>query len=162
VTPTPQEPTYAVVMSRGHGRIERIIVESVNRTRYGCTVGGLTYLSYAIPRGEAPTDAQVAAVRRVVGQLLAEGRLVERVMLGTDRYLLPATAPVPRSRPRGLSARNAARNVAPQQALQCVACDLRWISEEYAPHRLCWSCGEPGQPARLVSAGRHRPAQERQ
>jgi hypothetical protein len=125
--------------------VQRIILQSVNGTRYGCTVPQLAYVAFGIDRNNGPTEAQIATVRRVVGRLLQEERVVERVMLGTDRYILPATPPV--SRPRQRRARDT--DLMSQQTLQCVDCDLRWMSEEGAPHRLCWSCGEPGKPARL-------------
>ena len=117
-------------MSRGHGRLQRIIVQTVNGTRYGCTVRQLAYATHG--REIDPTESQLAAVRRAVDRLLEAGRVVERVMLGTDRYILPANPSV------------ATR----QRILQCLACDLRWVSEERAAHPHCWSCGQPGRPAR--------------
>lgn len=122
-------------MSRGRGRLQRLILESINATRYGCTVRQLAYQIYAVHRGDTPTDAQLLAVEQAVERLRADERVVERAMFGTERYLFPATAPMPRS---GLT-------------LECLDCDLQWVSEEGAPHRLCWSCGEPGTPARLRS-----------
>jgi hypothetical protein len=117
-------------MSRGHGRLQRIILQTVNSTRYGCTVRQLAYATYG--REIDPTEAQLATVRSVVDRLLEAGRVVERVMLGTDSYILPAK---PHMATR-------------QQILQCLKCDLRWASEERAPHPYCWSCGRPGLPAR--------------
>lgn len=133
-------------MSRGHGRIQRIILESVNGTRYGCTIRQLAYRAYGVARLEVPTEAQLVAVRRAVRRLVDEGRVLERVMFGTDRYIVAATPPVPRPRTRV--------NLAVRQVLQCRACDLRWVSERSAPHRLCWSCGEPGTPARRAPSRR--------
>jgi hypothetical protein len=132
-------------MSRGHGRVQRIILQCVRSTRYGCTIVELAYLAYGIRRLEAPSDAQLAVVRRTVARLLDEERVVERTMFGTDRFILPATPTVSPTKQRRWSA---GFDIANQQTLQCVDCDIRWVSEEFAPHRLCWSCGEPGQPAR--------------
>jgi hypothetical protein len=117
-------------MSRGHGRLQRIIVQTVNGTRYGCTIRQLAYATYG--REIDPTEAQLATVRSVVDRLLEAGRVVERVMLGTDRYILPA-------RPH-MATR--------QRIRQCLDCNLRWVSEERAAHPHCWSCGQPGRPAR--------------
>lgn len=123
--------------------MQRIVLESVNGTRYGCTVRQLAYLTYGIGRGDAPTEAQIASVHRAVRRLLAEERVVERVMFGVDRYILPAEPRAPRPK-----LRRTANGIDPmrRQALECRDCNLRWVSEEGAPHRLCWSCGEPGQP----------------
>src|SRR5258706_16409304 len=90
-------------MSRGHGRMQRIILQSVHGTRYGCTITQLAYLTSGIARMDGPSEAQVAAVRRAVGRLLREERVVERVMFGTDRYILPATPPASRPKQRRLS-----------------------------------------------------------
>ncbi len=144
--PAPVE-DYAVAMSRGHGRVQRIILESVNGTRYGCTIPQLAYRAYGINREDGPSEAQIAAVRRAVSRLLQEERVIERVMFGSDRYILPARPPT--SRPKTRRSTTSGADFANQQTLQCVDCDLRWVSEEGAPHRLCWSCGEPGKPARL-------------
>jgi len=119
-------------VSRGHGRQERIILQTVNGTRYGCTVRQLAYAAYGPDRGDGPSETQLAAVRRIVDRLLREERVVERVMLGTDRYILPARPSVATT----------------QQMLQCLDCDLRWVTEEHAPHPHCWSCGRPGLPTR--------------
>ena len=73
------------------------------------------------------------AIGLVCGDPEAE---VERVMFGTDRYILPANTPA------------SSAGLANQETLQCVDCDVRWVSEQGAPHRCCWSCGEPGRPAR--------------
>lgn len=135
---------YGVAMGRGHGRLQRIILQSVHGTRYGCTIAELAYLTYGIGRTDGPSGAQIEAVRRAVDRLLQEERVIERVMFGTDRYILPATPPASRPKRRRLST---GTDLASQQTLQCVACDIRWVSEERAPHRLCWSCGEPGKPA---------------
>ena len=112
-------------------------MEAVNATRYGCTIRSLAYGIYGID----PTEAQLLTVRRAVEDLIAAERVVERVMLGTERYILPAIAPVPRTE------QPAAAPSARQHMLQCLDCDLRWVSEEGAPHPLCWSCGQPGTPA---------------
>lgn len=117
-------------MSRGRRWLRRIILQSVNTTRYGCTVRQLVYLSYGAGGEDGPTDAQVSAVDREVRRLLDEDRVVERSVFGTERYLFPAWPAVLGPEP---------------PMLQCVECDLRWHSEEGAPHLLCWSCGEPGQ-----------------
>ena len=138
--------TYAVAMSRGHGRVQRIILQSVSSTRYGCTIRQLAYLAYGIDREDGPSEAQTAAVRRAVGRLLQEERVIERVMFGTDRYILPANPPASRPRQRRSTT---STGLTDQQTLQCTDCDIRWVSEERAPHRLCWSCGEPGKPARV-------------
>jgi hypothetical protein len=123
-------------MSRGHGRMQRIILQAVHATRYGCTVRQLAYLT-SVGRGDdGPSEAHVGAVDRTVRRLLDEERLVERSMFGTERYLLPASPAMPTS--------------PGSQTLQCEACDLQWVSEEGAPHRLCWSCGDPGQPVRAL------------
>lgn len=142
--------TYAVAMSRGHGRVQRIILQSVNSTRYGCTISQLAYLTYGIDREDGPSEAQTAAVRRAVGRLLREERVIERVVFGTDRYILPSTprASGPRQR------RSTSTGLSDQQTLQCTDCDIRWVSEERAPHRLCWTCGEPGKPARIYARRR--------
>ena len=116
--------------------MERIILQSVNSTRYGCTVTQLAYLVHGLGRGDGPTPAQLTAVRRAVDRLLAEERVVERVMLGTDRYILPASPSVRLD----------------HETLQCLDCDTRWVSEEGAPHPNCWSCGEAGRPAPSVAA----------
>jgi len=130
-------------MSRGRRRLRRIILQSVNGTRYGCTVRQLAYLSYGVGRENGPSDAQLSAVDREVRRLLDEDRVVERTMFGTERYLLPALPPM----------------VGPEPTtLQCIECDLRWVSEEGAPHLLCWSCGEPGENVKPSSG---RPSRER-
>ena len=123
-------------MGRGNGRLERIILQSVNGTRYGCTITQLAYLAHGTGREDGPSEARLAAVRRAVSRLLQEERVVERVMFGTDRYILPANTPA------------SSAGLASQETLQCVDCDVRWVSEQGAPHRCCWSCGEPGRPAR--------------
>jgi hypothetical protein len=123
--------------------MQRIILQSVHGTRYGCTIAQLAYLTHRVSGPDGPSEAHVAAVRRAVGTLLREERVVERVMFGTDRYILPATPPAP-----GPRQRRSTTDLTNQQTLQCVDCDIRWVSEEGAPHRLCWSCGEPGRPAR--------------
>src|SRR5262245_46928270 len=120
-------------MSRGHRRLLRIVLQTVNATRYGCTVRQLAYTSYGASGGDGPSEAQMSAVNRVVRRLLDEQRVVERTMYGTERYLLPASPPAPGPGPR---------------LMQCLDCDLRWVSEEGAPHILCWKCGEVGQPVR--------------
>jgi hypothetical protein len=132
-------------MSRGHGRVQRIIMEAVNETRYGCTIRSLAYRVFGGDREQGPTEAQLETVRRAVDELIAEERVVERIVLGTERYILPAIAPVPRS---DQVRTPAAAQLARQHILQCLDCDLRWVSEEGAPHPLCWSCGRPGTPAR--------------
>jgi hypothetical protein len=142
---------YAVTVSRGHRRVQRIILQSVNSTRYGCTVPQLAYATYGIDRKDGPGEAHIAAVRRAVDRLLQEERVVERVMFGTDRYILPATPPASRPKQRRATT---GTGLTSQQTLQCVDCDIRWVSEERAPHRLCWSCGEPGKPARLYARKR--------
>ena len=142
---------YAVPMSRGHRRVLRIILQSVGTTRYGCTISQLAYLTFGIDREDGPSEAQTAAVRRAVSRLLQEERVIERVMFGTDRYILPATPPV--SGPRHRRSRTST-GPADQQTLQCIDCDIRWVSEERAPHKLCWSCGEPGKPARVYARRR--------
>ena len=124
-----------------------MILQSVNSTRYGCTIRQLAYLTHGIDREDGPSEAHIAVVRRIVSRLLQEDRVIERVMFGTDRYILPAMPAV--SRPKRRSTTGA--DPANQQALQCVDCDIRWVSEEGAPHRLCWYCGEPGKPARLYA-----------
>jgi len=133
-------------MSRGHGRLQRIILQSVSGTRYGCTISQLAYLSYGIGREDGPSEAQIATVRRAVSRLLGEERVIERVMFGTDRYIMPANPPASRPKHRRSATSSGVTN---QQTLQCVDCDIRWVSEEGAPHRLCWSCGEPGKPAKV-------------
>jgi hypothetical protein len=130
-------------MSRGRRRLRWLILQSVNRTRYGCTVGQLAYHCYDIDREAGPTEAQLAAVDRAVRRLLDDGDVVERAMLGTQRCLFPASPAVPGSA---------------QRLLACLDCDLVWVSEEGAPHPLCWSCDEPGQPVRLRKS---RPAPTR-
>src|SRR5215475_14584 len=118
-------------MSGGRRRLERLVLESVNGTRYGCTVGQLAYLAGGAGRDDdGPTEADRSAVDGVVRQLLDEGRIVERTMLGTERYLFPAAVAAPGPAPR---------------TMECTACDLRWVSEDGAPHPLCWSCGQPGR-----------------
>jgi hypothetical protein len=112
--------------------LRRLILQCVNSTRYGCTVSQLAYLIYGVGRGDGLSDAQVAAVDRAVRRLLDDERVVERAMLGTERYLFPAS-PVMRG--------------SALQTLECLDCDLRWVSEQGAPHLHCWSCGEPGKPA---------------
>jgi hypothetical protein len=125
--------------------VQRIILQSVNATRYGCTIRQLAYLTFGTDREDGPSEAQIAAVRRAVSRLLRDERVIERVMFGTDRYILPATPPASRPKRRRSTAGADHMN---QQTLQCAECDTRWVSEEGAPHRLCWSCGEPGKPAR--------------
>jgi hypothetical protein len=132
-------------MSRGHGRVQRIILESVNVTRYGCTVRQLAYRTYGVGRLDTPTESQLVAVRRAVRRLLAEERVVERTVFGTDRYIFAAT---PRERRPHRPRPSNATDLTQRQTLQCVDCDLRWVSEQGAPHRLCWQCGEPGTPTR--------------
>ena len=125
--------------------MQRIILQSVNGTRYGCTIAQLAYLIYGSDHQDGPSEAQIAAVRNAVSRLLQEERVIERVMFGTDRYILPASPAASRAKQRRSTASTALTS---QQTLQCVDCDIRWVSEEGAPHRLCWSCGEPGKPAR--------------
>jgi hypothetical protein len=137
-------------MSRGHGRVQRIVLESVNSTRYGCTVRQLAYLTYGTGRNDAPTEAQIVSVQRAVRRLLAEERVVERVMFGDARYILPAAPRAPRPKRRRTAK---GIDLMQRQALECRECDLRWVSEEGAPHRLCWSCGEPGKPTARRSRG---------
>jgi hypothetical protein len=132
-------------MSRGRGRVQRTIMEAVNETRYGCTIRSLAYRVYGGDREQGPTEAQLEVVRRAVDELIAAELVVERVVLGTGRYILPAIAPVPGS---DQVRTPAAAQLARQHILQCLDCDLRWVSEEGAPHPLCWSCGQPGTPAR--------------
>lgn len=124
-------------MSRGRGRLRRIILQSVNATRYGCTVRQLAYLSYGGDDG--PSEAHMSLVDRAVRRLLDEDRVVERTMFGTERYLLPASPAVRGAEPT---------------ILQCLDCDVRWVSEEGAPHLLCWSCGEPGSLSSKISRDR--------
>jgi hypothetical protein len=112
--------------------LERLILECVNNTRYGCTIGQLAYLAGGAGN-DGPSEADRSAVGRVVRRLLDDGRIVERTMLGTERYLFPASVGAPGPAPR---------------TLECTACDLRWVSEEGAPHPSCWSCGEPGRSAK--------------
>ncbi len=132
--------------------MQRIILQSVSDTRYGCTISQLAYLTYGIDRNhDGPTEAQIAAVRRAVSRLLQEERVIERVMFGTDRYILPANPPVSRPKQRRSTT---STGLAIQQTMQCLDCDIRWVSEEGAPHRLCWSCGEPGKPARAYARKR--------
>jgi hypothetical protein len=117
-------------MAMGRRRLRRIILQSVNATKYGCTLRQLVYLSYGRGGEDGPSEAQIAAVEREVRVLLDEDRVVERAVFGTERYLLPAW-------PAALTSEST--------AMQCLDCDLRWVSEEGAPHLHCWSCGEPGQ-----------------
>jgi hypothetical protein len=87
----------------------------------------------------------MSRVDRAVRRLLDDGRVVELTMFGTERYLLPAV--------------RALRGAEPT-TLQCLDCDLRWVSEEGAPHPLCWSCNEPGQVVKPWSSragGRRSP-----
>jgi hypothetical protein len=116
-------------MSAGRRRLRRLILQSVKGTRYGCTRGQLAYQVYGIDRGDGPSEAHLWAVDQAVARLLDDGLVVERTMLGTQRYLFPASPSM-----LGSGART----------LQCLDCDLLWVSEEGAPHLLCWSCGEPG------------------
>jgi hypothetical protein len=120
-------------------RLQRLILESIDSTRYGCTVGQLAYLACGVGRDGGPSEAHLRAVDREVRRLLDTGRVIERTMLGTERYLFPATAAEPGPAP---------------SALECVQCDLRWVSEEGAPHPLCWSCDQPGRPAKARTARR--------
>jgi hypothetical protein len=145
---------YADSVSRGHGRVQRIILQSVSSTRYGCTITQLAYLTYGTDRMDGPpSEAQIAVVRNAVSRLLQAERVIERVMFGTDRYILPANPRASRHQQRRSTTRDTPTN---QQTLQCVDCDIRWVSEEGAPHRLCWSCGEPGKPARPYARRRAR------
>jgi hypothetical protein len=121
-------------MSRGRRRLRRLILQSVNSTRYGCTVGQLAYRCYDLGWEAGPTEAQFAAVDRAMRLLVDDGHVVERTMLGTQRCFVPASPAVPGSA---------------QPMLACLGCDLFWVSEEGAPQPLCWSCDEPGQPVRL-------------
>jgi hypothetical protein len=148
--PRPEHLALHWGVSRGHGRVQRIILESVNSTRYGCTVRQLAYQTYGIGRLDAPTESQLVAVRRAVRRLLAEERVVERTVFGTDRYIFPAT---PRERRPNRPRPSRGANLMQRQTLQCLGCNLRWVSEQGAPHRLCWQCGEPGQP---ISTHRRR------
>ena len=115
-------------MSRGHRQLQRLILQSVRNTRYGCTSGQLAYLTYG-GREDAPSDSHRAAVDRAVRRLLDEHVVVERSMLGTERYLFPAVVAAPAATP---------------DIRQCLTCDVRWVSEAGAPHVCCWSCGQPG------------------
>jgi hypothetical protein len=117
-------------MTIGRRRLRQIILQSINATKYGCTVRQLVYLSYGPGGEDGPSEAQIAAVHREVRRLLDEDLVVERAVFGTERYLLPAWP---------------AAATSESVAMQCLDCDLRWVSEEGAPHLLCWSCGEPGQ-----------------
>lgn len=103
----------------------------------------LAYRSFGAAGGDGPSEAQMSAVDREVRRLLDEGLVVERSMFGTERYLMPA-AP-------------AAVGPAPT-TLQCLDCDLLWVSEEGAPHPDCWSCGKPGL---VVVLRPRRPARQR-
>ena len=125
--------------------MQRIILQSVKGTRYGCTIVQLAYLIYGSNHQDGPSEAQIAVVRNAVSRLLQEERVIERAMLGTDRYILPASPAASRAKQRRSTASAVCRQ---PQTLQCVDCDIRWVSEEGAPHRLCWSGGEPGTPAR--------------
>src|SRR5262245_7940645 len=80
-------PDYGRTMSRGRRRLRRLILQTVNSTRYGCTVGQLAYQCYDVGREAGPTEAQLAAVDRAVRLLLDDGRVVERTMLGTQPCL---------------------------------------------------------------------------
>ena len=46
-------------MSRGHGRLQRVILNTVNGTRYGCTVPQLAYVTYGI---DQPTEVALPYV----------------------------------------------------------------------------------------------------
>jgi hypothetical protein len=116
-------------MSRGHGRVERLILEAVgSSSRHGSTIEGLVWRCYP-----EPTEAQVEAVRRAVARLIAEGRLIEQS--GFYGHRISAAAP-PKPRTAHATAEGGWR--------QCVPCEVQWL-EEHASG--CWSCGSPGVPA---------------
>jgi hypothetical protein len=119
-------------MSRGHGRLERLILEAVgSSSRHGSTLQGLVWRCYP-----EPTQAQVEAVRRAVDRLIAEGRLMEQSGFYGHRI---STAVAPKPRP--------AIAMPEDGWLRCIPCEVQWLGEESAT---CWSCGSPGIPGGIV------------
>jgi hypothetical protein len=115
-------------MSRGHRRIERVILEAVgSSSRHGSTIDALVWRCYP---GEEPTEAHRVAVQRALRRLIAQGRLIEQSGF-YGRHISPAVAPKPRLAHAGAEA----------GWLRCARCDVAWLREHAAT---CWSCGSPG------------------
>jgi hypothetical protein len=62
-------------MSRGHGGVQRAVLEAVESNRYGTTIEDLVWRCYP---GEESTQAHIVAVSRAVRRLIDEGRLMEQ------------------------------------------------------------------------------------
>jgi hypothetical protein len=130
-----------VAMSRGHGRVQRIILETIAQSpRFGFTDRDLVGHVYEAYDDEI-TEAQIVAVRRAVRALLAEGVVVERTRHAERRRITSAGSP----RQRGSAVRLRSPRVAAEGPawLRCVPCDVEWQRQDT---ELCWSCGTPGAP----------------
>jgi hypothetical protein len=115
-------------MSRGHRRIERLVLEAVgSSSRNGSTIDALVWRCYP---GEESTEARLVAVQRAVRRLITQGRLIEQSGF-YGRHISPAVAPKPRLAH------------APAEAgwLRCAPCEVAWRREHA---QTCWSCGSPG------------------
>jgi hypothetical protein len=127
-------------MSRGHGRVQRAILEAVAASRdYGTTIPDLVWRCYP---GEEATEAHAVAVRRAVRRLIAEGRVIEQAGFYGRRLSPAPPAKPPTTIPK--PARESGATAASDSWLQCVACEVQWRRDS-AP--ACWSCGGPGSPA---------------
>ena len=127
-------------MSNGHGRVQRIILETITQSpRYGFTDRDLVGHVFGAYDDEI-TDSHIAAVRRAVRALLAEGVLVEGPR-HPDRHRTPAAA----ARQKGATVRLRAPRVKAHGSawLRCDPCDVEWQGSDA---ELCWSCGMPGEP----------------
>jgi hypothetical protein len=126
-------------MSRGHGRLQRTILDAVESSRFGTTIQDLVWRCYP---GEEATEAQAMVVSRAVRRLIAEGRLMEQPgFYGRRITVAPPSKPQPERGPARAPGHQ------PDDWLQCIACEVRWRRGDDA---VCWSCGEPGLPAGAI------------
>jgi ketosteroid isomerase-like protein len=134
-------------VSSGHGRIQRIILETVAQSPRYCFTDsdlvGHVFEAY----DEEITESHIAAVRKAVRALLAEGVLVERPG-HADRHRMTSAAP---ARQKGATVRlRAPRVTADGPAwLRCGLCDVEWQRQDA---ELCWSCGMSGVPSTRPTA----------
>jgi hypothetical protein len=128
-------------VSNGHGRVQRIILETIAQSpRYwftDCDLVGHVFEAY----DDEVTDSHIAAVRKAVRALLAEGVLVEGPR-HADRHRITPAVP---ARQKGATVRLRAPRLKDGPAwLQCDPCDVEWQGPDA---ELCWSCGMPGEPS---------------
>jgi hypothetical protein len=108
-------------MSRGNGRLRTGILERVHASeKYGCTLTELAW--YFHPDGEI-TEARLAAIRRAVEHLVAQGQVMAQPGFYDERIRLA----VP-SRPEP---------DAGESRRHCPDCDVEWSTDT----AVCWSCG---------------------